>query len=98
MIANRWILGVWIAAGVGICAPLGAQIKGDQDITGPYQVVEDWLKPLPWHEDGLTFGLITAVYPETPDRIFVLQGGDLPDPRPARAPGPRSNANHIPNQ
>ena len=82
----------------GICAPLGAQIKGDQDITGPYQVVEDWLKPLPWHEDGLTFGLITAVYPETPDRIFVLQGGDLPDPRPARAPGPRSNANHIPNQ
>ncbi len=97
MIANRWIMGVSVAAGMVICSPLNAQIKGDQDITGPYDVVENWLKPLPWHQEGLTFGMVAAVYPETPDRIFVLQGGDLPDPRPPRGPGPRSNSNHIPS-
>ena len=96
MIANRWIMGISVAAGMVICPPLNAQIKGDQDITGPYEVVENWLKPLPWHREGLTFGLITAVYPDTPDRIFLLQGGDLPDPRPPRGPGPQSNSNHIP--
>ena len=96
MIASRWVAGISVAAGMVICAPLNAQIKGDQDITGPYEVVENWLKPLPWHREGLTFGLITAVYPDTPDRIFLLQGGDLPDPRPPRGPGPQSNSNHIP--
>ena len=95
MIANRLTLGVSVACGILACVPLGAQTVGDQDITGPYRVVENWLKPMPWHADGLTFGLIAAVYPDTPDRIFVLQGGDLPDPRPARGPGPRSNADHI---
>ena len=97
MIANRLTLGVSVACGILASAPLGAQTVGDQDITGPYRVVENWLKPMPWHADGLTFGLIAAVYPDTPDRIFVLQGGDLPDPRPARGPGPRSNADHIPS-
>ncbi|MBM4183231.1 MAG: hypothetical protein FJ207_03285 [Gemmatimonadetes bacterium] len=78
------------------CSPLSAQQKGGQDLTGPYDVVEGWLRPLPWHQ-GWTFGLIAAVFPETPDRIFVLQGGELPDPRPRdRSPGPRSNADHRP--
>ena len=77
-------------------APVGAQLPGGQDVTGPYDVVEGWLKPLPWHQ-GWTFGLIAAVFPETPDRIFVLQGGELPDPRPTnRSPGPRSNSDHRP--
>ena len=97
MIANRWIMAVSVAAGMVICAPLNAQIKGDQDITGPYEVVENWLKPMPWHQDGWTFGLIAAVYPETPNRIFVLQGGDLPDPRPTGRRGPRSNSDHTPS-
>ena len=74
MIANRWIMGMSVAAGMVICSPLDAQIKGDQDITGPYDVVENWLKPLPWHQEGLTFGLITAVYPDTPDRILPAAG------------------------
>jgi DNA-binding beta-propeller fold protein YncE len=97
MIANRWILGVSVVAGMGFCSPLNAQIKGDQDITGPYEVVEDWLKPMPWHQDGWTFGLVAAVYPDTPNRIFLLQGGDLPDPRPTERAGPRSNALHTPS-
>lgn len=72
-------------------------IKGDQDITGPYDVVEGWMKPLPWHGDSLTFGLSQAVFPETPDKIFVLQGGDYPNPPPPPVSGPRSNADHRPS-
>jgi len=85
------------------CAPPPAQEpdaqaleRGGEDITGPYDVVEDWLKPLPWH-DAWTFGLVAGVFAESADRIFVLQGGELPDPRPsARVPGPRSNSDHRP--
>jgi sugar lactone lactonase YvrE len=84
------------ALSVASSGPLSAQRKGGEDVTGPYDVVEGWLKPLPWHQ-GWTFGLIAAVFPETPDRIFVLQGGELPDPRPRdRAPGARSNSDHRP--
>ena len=73
-----------------------AQAKGGEDITGPYDVVEDWLKPLPWHDEW-TFGLVAGVFAESADRIFVLQGGELPDPRPrTRIPGPRSNSDHRP--
>ena len=96
MTVNRWIFGVVVVTGMVICTQLEAQVKGDQDITGPYEVVEDWLQPLPWHADGWTFGLVAAVYPDNPNRIFVLQGGDLPDPRPPRGPGPQSNSNHTP--
>ena len=96
MIGKRWTLGVCFAAAAVICAPLRAQEKGGEDVTGPYDVVENWLKPLPWHQ-GWTFGLIAAVFPETSDRIFILQGGELPDPRPTnRSPGARSNSDHRP--
>ena len=96
MTANRWTFVVLVLTGMVICPELEAQVKGDQDITGPYEVVEDWLQPLPWHSDGWTFGLVAAVYADNSDRIFVLQGGDLPDPRPPRGPGPQSNSNHTP--
>ena len=96
MTVNRWTFGVFVLTGMLTCTQLEGQVKGDQDITGPYEVVEDWLQPLPWHSDGWTFGLVAAVYPDNSDRIFVLQGGDLPDPRPPRGPGPQSNSNHTP--
>ena len=77
-------------------ADLQAQEKGGEDVTGPYDVVEDWLKPLPWHQ-GWTFGVVAGVFAESADRVFVLQGGELPDPRPSqRVPGPRSNSDHRP--
>ena len=79
-------------------SPLHGQVQGNQDVTGPYEVVEGWLGPMPWHEEGRTFGLIAAACPETTDRIFVLQGGDLPGPRPEGRPGPRSNADHEPRR
>lgn len=91
---RRMLLGALVAS--ALASPLSAQERGGEDVTGPYDVVEGWMKPLPWHQ-GWTFGLIAAVFPETPDRIFVLQGGELPDPRPTdRSPGPRSNSDHRP--
>ena len=52
---------------------------------------------MPWHADALDFGPMATVHPDTPDRICALQGGDPPDPRPARGPDPRPNADHRPS-
>jgi sugar lactone lactonase YvrE len=67
---------------VGVAKPASAQEKGGEDQTGPYNLVPDWLKPIP-NNDAWTFGFIYGVYAETPDRIFILQGGELPAPKPA---------------
>src|SRR5216684_8352132 len=53
--------------------------KGGWDITGPYEVVRDWPKPLsqlPGHEQW-TWGATEAVFAETADRVFVIQLGEL---------------------
>ncbi len=55
--------------------------KGGQDIFGPYDVVADWpkdLTTLPGHS-GWTFGAGQSVFAESPDRVFVLQRGELPN-------------------
>ena len=96
MSVRCWTAGVFAAGLLLPASHLHAQVTGDQDVTGPYEVVERWLGPMLRHDEGWTFGLVAAVYPEAPERIFVLQGGDLPDPRPERGPGPRSNADHEP--
>src|SRR6267142_3147242 len=54
--------------------------KGGWDITGPYDVVRDWPKPLsqlPGH-DQWTWGAGEAVFAESADRVFVIQLGELP--------------------
>jgi peptidylamidoglycolate lyase len=54
--------------------------KGGWDLTGPYDVVKDWPKPLsqlPGH-DGWTWGAVESVFAESPNRVFVLQRGELP--------------------
>jgi sugar lactone lactonase YvrE len=54
--------------------------KGGQDTFGPYAVVADWPKPLaqlPGH-DAWTYGATQNVFAESPDRVFVLQRGELP--------------------
>ena len=59
--------------------------KGGQDIFGAYEVVAGWPKKLstipghgPW-----TFGAGQSVFAESPDRIYVVQRGELPEiPRP----------------
>ena len=55
--------------------------KGGQDIFGPYEVQADWpkdLTTLPGHE-GWTFGAGQSVFAESPNRVFVLQRGELPN-------------------
>src|SRR3970282_1348701 len=49
--------------------------------TGPYRVVEGWPKPLPdtrHSHDGWTWGSFGGVYAESPDRIWIANGGELP--------------------
>jgi hypothetical protein len=61
--------------------------KGGQDMYGPYEVVENWLQPLPddtHSHDGYTWGSQAAVYAESPDRIWIAQRGELPLPKGAK--------------
>ena len=54
--------------------------KGGQDTYGHYAVVADWPKPLaqlPGHQ-GWTYGAAQSVFAASPDRVFVLQRGELP--------------------
>lgn len=64
---------------------------GGIDETGPYDVVRNWPKPLsqlPGHERW-TWGATEAVYAESPDRVLVIQLGELPAlERPATRPLP----------
>ena len=59
---------------------------GTQDVSGPYDVVKDWpqdLATLPDHEKW-TYGGARGVFAESPDRVFLLGGGELPNiPRPS---------------
>ena len=64
--------------GTGIAAVAGE--RGGQDPTGPYEVVPDWPKPLsqlPGHEKW-TWGAMQGVFAESPNRVFMLQRGELP--------------------
>lgn len=54
--------------------------RGGLDITGPYDVVADWPKPmtaLPGH-DGWSWGSVQGVFAESPNRVYVVQRGELP--------------------
>jgi len=61
--------------------------NGGQDMFGAYDVVPDWPKPLstiPGNENW-TWGAGQAVFPESPNRVFILQRGELPNiERPKR--------------
>jgi len=65
--------------GTGFAAVSGE--KGGWDITGPYDVVRDWPKPLsqlPGHENW-TWGAGEAIFAESADRVFFSQMGELPE-------------------
>ena len=55
--------------------------RGGQDMFGPYEVVPNWPKPmeesLPGHE-GWTWSVTMDVFAESPDRVFLVQKGELP--------------------
>ena len=53
---------------------------GAQDVSGPYEVVEGWpqdLSTLPGHEKW-TYGGARGIFAESPNRVFLLGGGELP--------------------
>jgi sugar lactone lactonase YvrE len=58
---------------------------GGQDMFGAYDIVPDWPKPisaLPGNEKW-TWGAGQNVFAESPNRVFILQRGELPNiPRP----------------
>jgi DNA-binding beta-propeller fold protein YncE len=75
--------------------------KGGQDIFGAYDIVPNWPKPLstlPGHEKW-TYGAGQSVFAESPNRVFVLQRGELPRiARPATIKLPQLGPNiEFPN-
>jgi hypothetical protein len=53
---------------------------GAQDVSGPYEVVAGWpqdLSTLPGHEKW-TYGSARGIFAESPTRVFLLGGGELP--------------------
>src|ERR1700686_1341243 len=66
--------------------------KGGQDTYGPYEVVRGWPKPLsllPGH-DRWTWAAVTSVFAESPNRVFMLERGEIPAlTRPVNTPIPQ---------
>ena len=61
---------------------------GGQDVFGPYDVVQNWPKPLAESMpelEGWTWSVTMDVFAESPDRIYLVQKGILP----ILEPGPR---------
>ena len=54
----------------------GAIVKGGDDRTGEYEAVENWWKPAPDHEAPWTWGQVSGVAVDNPDRIIVAVWGD----------------------
>jgi len=58
---------------------------GAEDVSGPYEVVQGWpkdLSTLPGHEKW-TYGGARGIFAESPNRVYLLGGGELPNiPRP----------------
>ena len=65
----------------------GAFTKGGDDRTGPYEVLEAWWKAAPDHTDGWTWGSVSGVAADTPDRIIVAIWGDQKAQRQERPGG-----------
>ena len=55
--------------------------RSDEEVSGAYEVDPNWPKPMstwPGHE-GWTWGSTQGVFAQNPNRIFVLQRGELPE-------------------
>ena len=76
---HRWNIWAPVLIALTACAVApqrgDTQQKGGEDLTGPYEVVRNWPKPM--HE-GWTWGSVAAVWAESPDRVFIFQRGELP--------------------
>jgi peptidylamidoglycolate lyase len=50
--------------------------RGGDDRNGPYDAVADWWRPAPEHDATWTWGEVSGVAVDTPDRIIVAIWGD----------------------
>ena len=75
--------------GYGVAALAGERVG--QDVDGPYKVDPNWPKPisaLPGHEKW-TWGAVESVFAESPNRVFILERGEIPNlKRPEEVPYP----------
>jgi hypothetical protein len=78
--AGAVLCALWMAAAIWQPATW-AQEKGGENETGPYDVVTGWPKPL--GHPGWTWGSQGGVFAENPNRIILLQRGELPVPEKA---------------
>ena len=62
----------------GSASPEGSNgsVKGGDDRFGEYEVVENWWKSAPNHDDGWGWGSMSDVAVDNPDRIFAAHWGD----------------------
>ena len=75
----------------------------DEQVTGPYDVVKDWPKPVATlfpEEKGWTWGATQAIFAQNPNRIFISMRGELPiinrgDPLNVEVPGIGENGRGI---
>src|SRR5258708_14536441 len=72
----RTLLGVMILAACAVFGAALVQEKGGEGETGPYEVVEGW--PHTLGHPGWTWGSQGGVFAETPNRVILLQRGELP--------------------
>ena len=56
----------------------GPITKGGDDRTGQYDVVENWWKAAPNHDDVWGWGQVAGLAVDTADRIIVVTRGDWP--------------------
>jgi hypothetical protein len=80
-------LSLIIGVALACAGTLVGQEKGGGDESGAYEVVHNWLKPLPDHE-GWVAAPVTAIFAESPDRVFLVQRGELPRPEGRRGGAP----------
>lgn len=60
----------------GATTTLLSQQKGGNDVTGPYEVVENW--PGDICAPGFMPGATAGIFAENPDKVFIFQRGCLP--------------------
>ncbi|MBI4520775.1 MAG: hypothetical protein HY701_08040, partial [Gemmatimonadetes bacterium] len=83
---ERMGLALVLAAGLAVlpacvaenqsASPAGTIVKGGDDRTGGYDVVPNWWKPAPDHQDGWMWGEVSGVAVDNPNRIITAVWGD----------------------
>ena len=83
---EHWAVVVGVAVGVAglpgcvgekpAASGLGTPVKGGDDRNGAYEVVANWWKPAPEHDSIWTWGEVSGLAADSPDRIIVAVWGD----------------------